>query len=92
MDELVKPISVSRNKQRKGQEKADYNNYMREYMSRYRATGKVQRQVKSGDEDSRWRAEAAYDPKRDGPAPEYDSLTAVLMGDPPIGRRALDNK
>jgi len=31
----------------------------------------------------------AYDPYRDGERP-YDSLTALILGDPPIGRRALD--
>lgn len=32
----------------------------------------------------------AYDPCRDGMR-SYDSITAAILGDPPIGRRALDN-
>jgi hypothetical protein len=34
------------------------------------------------------RAGALYDPKRDGPA-QYDTITAALCGDPPVGRQAL---
>jgi len=35
------------------------------------------------------RTDAAYDPMRDAPLQHAD-LTAVVMGDPPIGRRAID--
>jgi len=34
---------------------------------------------------------ALYDPLRDGP-PRHADLTALVMGDPPIGRRAIDGK
>jgi hypothetical protein len=37
------------------------------------------------------RSGAAYDPMRDGHLPHRD-LTAVLLGDPPIGRSALDRQ
>lgn len=32
-----------------------------------------------------------YDPARDGPRP-YRDLTGLIMGDPPIGRSALDQR
>lgn len=35
------------------------------------------------------RINAAYDPLRDAPLHHAD-LTALMMGDPPIGRRAID--
>lgn len=35
------------------------------------------------------RADALYDPRRDAPLQHAD-LTAAVMGDPPIGRRAID--
>lgn len=34
------------------------------------------------------RAEALFDPARDGD-PEYMSMTSVLCGDPPVGRREM---
>jgi len=34
------------------------------------------------------RAGALYDPLRDAP-PQHADLTAAVMGDPPIGRRAI---
>jgi hypothetical protein len=37
------------------------------------------------------RAKALYDPQRDAPLHHAD-LTAAVMGDPPIGRRAIDQK
>lgn len=37
------------------------------------------------------RAGALYDPLRDGPLQHAD-LTAAVMGDPPIGRRAIDQR
>lgn len=37
------------------------------------------------------RANALYDPRRDAPLQHAD-LTAVVMGDPPIGRRAIDQR
>lgn len=36
-------------------------------------------------------ANALYDPLRDAPLQHAD-LTAALMGDPPIGRRAIDER
>lgn len=36
-------------------------------------------------------AAALYDPRRDAPLRHAD-LTAALMGDPPIGRRAIDER
>lgn len=57
--------------------------YMRDYMRKRRMgaghSGEVRPDV----------TKAAYDPQRDGPA-QHSDLTAVLMGDPPIGRRAID--
>lgn len=37
------------------------------------------------------RGDAAYDPLRDAPLHHAD-LTALVMGDPPIGRRAIDER
>lgn len=37
------------------------------------------------------RTDALYDPMRDAPLQHAD-LTAVVMGDPPIGRRAIDQR
>lgn len=37
------------------------------------------------------RVKAAYDPRRDPPLHHAD-LTALVMGDPPIGRRAIDQQ
>lgn len=34
-------------------------------------------------------AAALYDPRRDAPL-QHEDLTAALMGDPPVGRRAID--
>lgn len=42
-------------------------------------------------ETMRKRADAEYDPNRDGP-PVWSDPYAALLGDPPIGRRALDQK
>jgi hypothetical protein len=36
-------------------------------------------------------AAAIYDPRRDGPLQHADAA-AELMGDPPIGRRAIDQR
>jgi hypothetical protein len=36
------------------------------------------------------RADAAYDPMRDGHLPSPEDIVSRLMGDPPVGRRALD--
>lgn len=76
---------------KKGRTRAEYNAYMREYMRewyRNRRDGKT----RSGHERPRSEvaANAAFDPLRDGPLPEPCTLTAALMGDPPIGRSALD--
>ena len=35
------------------------------------------------------RSAALYDPRRDAPLCHAD-LTALVMGDPPVGRRAID--
>lgn len=43
-----------------------------------------------GHEFGRHAADAAYDPLRDGWLPLRDDLTAVMLGDPPVGRSALD--
>lgn len=45
--------------------------------------------IHNGDFTSR--AGALYDPRRDAPLQHAD-LTAAVMGDPPIGRRAIDEK
>ena len=45
--------------------------------------------IHKGDFTSR--ANALYDPRRDQPLQHADP-TAVVMGDPPIGRRAIDEK
>lgn len=37
------------------------------------------------------RTHALYDPRRDAPLQHAD-LTALVMGDPPIGRRAIDQR
>jgi hypothetical protein len=37
------------------------------------------------------RVHALYDPRRDAPLQHAD-LTVVVMGDPPIGRRAIDQR
>lgn len=76
----------------KGHDRESYNRYMKEYMREYRrrgASGVDNRLAQYRTEPQEYRAAAIYDPARDGPV-EHDSMTAVLMGDPPIGRRALD--
>ena len=35
--------------------------------------------------------EPIYDPRRDGP-PVWRDATAYMLGDPPIGRRAIDQR
>lgn len=45
--------------------------------------------IHKGDFTSR--AAAFYDPRRDAPLQHAD-LTAAVMGDPPIGRRAIDQR
>lgn len=57
--------------------------YMREFMRKKRAGFVVSRYVAVVD-----RTLATFDPRRDG-VPEYESLTAAIMGDPPKGRSAL---
>ncbi len=47
--------------------------------------------IHSGKSDRVSRATALYDPQRDA-ALHHADLTAVMMGDPPIGRRAIDTK
>lgn len=63
--------------------------YMRDYnRTRYTASRNTTNHVP----DKELRVDcsrAAYDPQRDGPA-EIGSLTALICGDPPKGRSALD--
>lgn len=72
--------------------------YSREYMRRRRAEklaaeGKPVSSVRNYERDrcteKEFAKNAKYDPKRDGPV-QYESITAQLFGDPPIGRRAID--
>lgn len=64
-------------------------------IDRIRAHRKRETEIKVGsagmaaNAESRIERNPAYDPARDGP-PVYDSPYAQLLGDPPIGRRALD--
>lgn len=57
--------------------------YMRDYMRARR------RAARARERNFARRGSALYDPARDGPL-HYASLTAMVMGDPPIGRRAID--
>jgi hypothetical protein len=59
----------------------------REYMRRIR--GSVRTCEFSHVVEDVDRSSAAYDPRRD-PQWRYRDLTAALLGDPPIGRSALD--
>lgn len=43
-----------------------------------------------GFDAGRHAQDAAYDPLRDGPLRLRDDTTAILLGDPPVGRSALD--
>lgn len=72
---------------KKGRNAAEYNAYMRQYMRRYREGGR--RLFKHEKPVAQQTAKAAYIPSKN-PPPCFSDLTAVLMGDPPIGRRALD--
>lgn len=77
---------------KKGRTRAEYNAYMKAYMQDYRARQTIpdmRLKVNGGGMKPR-RDNPIFDPKRDGRHPEHQELTAVLMGDPPIGRRALD--
>jgi hypothetical protein len=47
--------------------------------------------IHRGAGDRTNRAAAKYDPQRDA-ALHHADLTAAVMGDPPIGRRAIDSK
>jgi len=63
---------------------------MREYMRRYRekhgsGTGTQTYEESFAD----YTADALYVPGRDAPL-MFESLAAELMGDPPLGRRAID--
>jgi hypothetical protein len=65
---------------------------MKEYMRGYRKrmAGSVDNRLKEYAVDKPdYRAAAQYDPSRDGYL-EHENVTSQLMGDPPIGRRALD--
>lgn len=59
-----------------------YNRYMRDYMRTYK---------KPGEREGRDASAATYDPLRDGPIVHTDAC-AQIMGDPPIGRRAIDKR
>jgi len=64
--------------------------YMREYMkARREGTWHRANNSESAAEMDIRRSAAAYDPQRDSKR-FHDSITAVLMGDPPIGQRAID--
>lgn len=68
-----------------GRTKEQHREHMRIYMRRYRLGAGINRSVDVRPDITK----AAYDPKRDG-LREHSDLTAMLMGDPPIGQRALD--
>lgn len=68
--------------------------YMRDYMrerrlARKRAEYKSEAPALHTKGDFVRRDFAVYDPRRDPPLHHAD-LTALMMGDPPIGRRAID--
>jgi hypothetical protein len=67
------------------QRRANKLSYMRSYYEAHRPLPRIF----ADDEPSPNRADAYYDPERDGP-PRYSSVTAFICGDPPIGRAALD--
>lgn len=74
--------------------------YTREYMRRKRAAERARNYVVPSthavayDEGQKKtamnRASALYDPLRDGPV-QWESAQAVMFGDPPVGRRAIDS-
>lgn len=63
--------------------KEENREYMRDYMRERR------RAAKARERNFAHRSSALYDPLRDGPL-HHSDLTAWLMKDPPIGRRAID--
>lgn len=74
----------------------DYSReYMRERRARLRAQGidpdSYRKTPRERSQKIRLERNATYDPRRD-PAPEYADLTARVLGDPPIGRRAIDRR
>lgn len=73
--------------------RARRNAYMRNYMAERKAVGTISSSaVDSGRMEPPFAlktAQALYLPGRDAPL-RHESLTAELMGDPPIGRRAVD--
>lgn len=71
----------------KGRDREGYNRYMREYMRRYR--GGQRRLFEYEKPRAEIAAAAEFDPLRDGP-PRYRDPVAAMMGDPPVGRSALD--
>lgn len=77
---------------KKGRTRAEYNAYMKAYMKDYRARhhGRDMRLKSNGGGHKPRHDNPIFDPKRDGNLPEHHELTAVLMGDPPVGRRAID--
>lgn len=73
---------------KKGRDAAGNRAYMREYMRRYREGSR--RVFKHEYPRQEIVSDAIYIPERDGP-PTWANLTSILMGDPPLGRRALDS-
>ena len=65
--------------------RAENREYMRDYMRKRRKAARRRKYANA------FRAIATYDPLRDAP-PRHADLTALMMGDPPIGRRAIDQR
>lgn len=65
------------------------------YVERKRADGRTAHHRRAAGlspvQPSQTYTNPAYDPRRDGP-PQYRSPMAEFMGEPPIGRSALDQK
>lgn len=80
------------------QSEEERKRYFREYRRKKRREAGMKEYFRASLDDAEGyqvmmanRAMAAYDPMRDGYR-MHDSLTAYLMGDPVIGRRALDDE
>jgi hypothetical protein len=65
--------------------RAENREYMRDYMRERRRASQRRKYANA------FRVSATYDPLRDAPLRHAD-LTALMMGDPPIGRRAIDQQ
>jgi hypothetical protein len=66
---------------KRGRTREEYNRYMREYMRTYRAAGRYVKDIGTRQK-----------PLKAPPQAVYADLTAEILGDPPIGRRALDHR